>query len=362
MTTPARPARPLIALGVMALVLGAWAGLARIGVGVGVPRAEWIALHGPLMASGFFGTVICAERAVAIKKRVALAAPLLSGLGAIAAAAGAPRFAAAGASTLAALGLVVIVVRAMARGASLDLAVSAAGAASWALGNALWLAGRPVSESALAWAAFLVLTVGAERLELTRVVPRPAYAKHAFAISAALVVVAPPLALASADVGARVLGAGLFALGAWLVVWDVARRTIARPGLPRFSAACMLAASAWLVVAGALALALGVKGAAYDAVLHAVFLGFALSMVFGHAPTVLAAVAGVEIAYTPRFWAHLVLLHASVAARVAADLVSALGPARPWAGALHVVALVVFVAMTATSRARRAPAVDRPSS
>jgi hypothetical protein len=108
----------------------------------------------------------------------------------------------------------------------------------------------------------------------------------------------------------------------------------------------MLTGSAWLALAGATALALGTNGSAYDAVLHAVFLGFAFSMIFGHAPTVLAAVARIEVRYAPRFWAHLVLLHVSVTARVVADLVPAVSAVRPWAGALHAVALVVFIAST----------------
>ncbi|BFO21059.1 hypothetical protein SHKM778_74470 [Streptomyces sp. KM77-8] len=52
--------------------------------------------------------------------------------------------------------------------------------------------------------------------------------------------------------GTLLLGAALLALVAWLVVHDVARRLLRSTGLPRFSAACLLAGYAWLGLAGAL--------------------------------------------------------------------------------------------------------------
>lgn len=69
---------PLLLLAFTSLFLGVGAGLARLGWSV--PTAGLAAMHGPLMASGFFGTVISLERAVALRQRWAYAAPLLSGL------------------------------------------------------------------------------------------------------------------------------------------------------------------------------------------------------------------------------------------------------------------------------------------
>ena len=53
----------------------------------------------------------------------------------------------------------------------------------------------------------------------------------------------------------------------------------------RYVAVCLLAGYFWLAVGGAL-VALQV---AYDAALHAIFVGFVFSMVFGHAPVILPA-------------------------------------------------------------------------
>ena len=73
---------PLLLLAFASLFLGIDAGLARLGWAS--PGAALAAAHGPLMASGFFGTVISLERAVALGRRWAYAAPLASALSALA--------------------------------------------------------------------------------------------------------------------------------------------------------------------------------------------------------------------------------------------------------------------------------------
>ena len=59
---------PLLVLAFASLFLGMAAGLARLGWSFVSGRGIG-ALHGPLMASGFFGTVISLERAVALARR-----------------------------------------------------------------------------------------------------------------------------------------------------------------------------------------------------------------------------------------------------------------------------------------------------
>src|SRR5665647_1134002 len=81
---------PLLVLAFVSLFGGVAAGLARLGWPFPPPVAELAALHGPLMASGFFGTVISLERAVALSRRWGYLGPLLCGLGAAAGSLGAP--------------------------------------------------------------------------------------------------------------------------------------------------------------------------------------------------------------------------------------------------------------------------------
>ncbi|RIK98251.1 MAG: hypothetical protein DCC71_21105, partial [Proteobacteria bacterium] len=158
---------------------------------------------------------------------------------------------------------------------------------------------------------------------------------------AAVSLVAPPA-------GARVGGAGWIGLALWLARFDLARKSLRRGGLPQFMARTLLAGYAWLAVAGALALAFGAPqaGPHYDAILHALFLGFVFAMIFAHAPVIFPAVAGRPIPFRPRFYAHVALLHAGLLLRVAGDLGGSF-EARQWGGALNVAAVLLFGVQTA---------------
>jgi hypothetical protein len=122
---------------------------------------------------------------------------------------------------------------------------------------------------------------------------------------------------------------------------------VRQPGLPRFTALCLLSGYGWLGVGGLLALRVGAAGAGmlYDAVLHSVFLGFVMAMIFGHAPIIFPAVLGRSMPFRRRFYAHLALLHASLVLRVAGDLAGWMD-GRRWGGLLNVVAVVVFLVST----------------
>ena len=159
--------------------------------------------------------------------------------------------------------------------------------------------------------------------------------------------------------GPRLFGLALLALALWLLRQDIARRTVRQQGLTRFIAVCLLAGYAWLAFGGALIAAAGLApgGPAYDAALAALLLGFVFSMVFGHAPIIFPAVLRVNLAYHPVFYAPLALLHASLLLRVAGDAGAGHDWTR-WGGLLSALALLAFIANTATAvlRGRRAAA------
>jgi hypothetical protein len=69
-------------------------------------------------------------------------------------------------------------------------------------------------------------------------------------------------------------------------------------------AVCLLGGYVWLGVGGAIAAVTGVAmpGLLYDETLHAMFLGFVISMVFAHAPDMFPAVLGLPLVYRPAFW------------------------------------------------------------
>ncbi|MCL5677413.1 MAG: hypothetical protein M1602_06075 [Firmicutes bacterium] len=161
------------------------------------------------------------------------------------------------------------------------------------------------------------------------------------------------------DLGIRVAGVGLAGLGLWMLQYDVARRTVRQRGLPRFIAVALLVGYGWLAVAGVQALTFGgvVAGVRYDAILHAIFLGFVVSMIFAHAPVIFPAVLGVTMPYRPAFYGHLALLHLSLLLRIAGDLAGSV-TWRQWGGMLNVIALLLFLGNSAWALWREDNSLD----
>lgn len=338
---------PLMALGMLALLAGMWGGLLRMGWELPLARPRLVALHGPLMVSAFLGTLIGLERAVALGVTWAYGGPLLSALGGVVLLAGVPGATVPVLLTAGSLGLVAIFAVIVRRQPALFTVTMGLGALSWLAGNALWLAGKPIFSVVGWWLAYLVLTIAGERLELSRMLPQTAAARAAFVIIVVVLLLGVVLGGVGSDSGARVTGAALLALTAWLLRHDIARRTVRQAGLTRFTAVCLLSGYVWLAAGGALSLYAGgvIAGLEYDATLHAVLLGFVFAMIFGHAPIIFPAVLGVAVPFRPRFYAHLVLLHATLLLRVLGDLTAVL-PLRQWGGMLGAVAVLMFLANT----------------
>jgi len=332
---------PFLAAGMLSLFAGVPAGLARLGVTMPDSLSGLMVVHGPLMISGFFGTLIALERAVAIGRPWAYVAPALSAAGGLALFTAAPD-AYAGASFVAAgAALTAVSLLLYTRQPALFTAVMAAGACAWTAGNLIWAAGRAPGEAVPCWICFFVLTIAAERLELTRFLPPRPGATPAFLIGAAVLVAG---AIVRDD---ALLGLGLISVALWLSVCDVARRTVRSGGLPRFTAVCLLSGYAWLALAGAVIIRglLEPGDPAYDAGLHALFLGFVFAMVFGHAPIIFPAILRLPIPYHPIFYLPLALLDLSLMVRWVGDFADA--PAlRLWGAAGNGSAIVLFLVLT----------------
>ena len=338
---------PLLALGVASLVVGVWAGLARLGWSLPEGRTNLPALHGPLMVFGFLGTVISLERAVALGRPWGFLAPGGTAGGAALLFAGVRQ----GVGELVLLlagcvlvGLFVVILRThgTASGATLML-----GALLWVMGDVLWRADRPLVQVVPWWAGFLVLTIVGERLELAALGRLTGFGRAAFATLTAALVVGLVTSAADAGAGIRIAGAALAGYALWLARFDIARRTVRRTGLPRFVALALLPGYAWLAVGGVLWLQHGAVlfGPVHDAQLHAIFLGFVFSMIFGHAPVIFPGVLGIPIPFRRGFYLHLALLHAGLALRVAGDLAGS-HPAARWGGMLSAIAIALFLLAT----------------
>ncbi|MGQ9365862.1 hypothetical protein [Azospirillum sp. A39] len=347
---------PLLALGAVSLVVGVLAGLARLGWTVPLPHDGAAMLHGPLMVSGFFGTVVGLERAAALGRPWVFAGPLASGAGGLLLALGGPQPAGAALLTLGAAVLLLAALRVWRQQPAGFTATMAGAAACWLVANATWLLGVPVWTAVGWWMLFLVLTIAGERLELSRFRPPTRWAGPAFAAVVTALVAGAALGLAAPDAGLRLSGAGLVGLALWLVRFDVVRRTVRVPGLPRFVALCLLSGYGWLLAGGLLAAAAPApaSGVLYDAVLHAVFLGFVFAMVFGHAPIILPAVLRLTLPYGRHLYLPLAALHLGVALRAAGVLADDLA-LRQWGGAANAAAIALFLGVTLWSvlRGRR---------
>ncbi len=338
---------PLLILGFASLASGVLAGLARLGWGVPLPSAQWVLLHGPLMVCGFLGTVIGLERAVALGYRWAYGGPLLTGLGGGAFLLGFPISAGASAMVLGSAVLCAGTTLIMLRQRELFMVTMVLGAVSWLAGNLLWLTGTPVPGVVALWINFLLLTIAGERLELSRFLPPSPGAKKIFAVILAVLMAGG--ILSATGFGMVMYGVGLLGLALWLLRQDIARRTVKQQGLTRFIAVCLLSGYAWLAIGSIMLLAAGsLAGVAYDAVLHAILIGFVFSMVFGHAPIIFPAVVRVRMPYHWTFYLPLLVLHASLLIRITGDVL-ALPGLRNLGGLLNAAALVFFILNTISS-------------
>ena len=339
---------PFLAIALLSLAFGVWRGLLRLGWALALPWPDQLILPGPLMVGGFLGTLIGLERAVGIGRRWAYAAAFCTAIGSAALVFGPPGPAGPLLITAGSVAVVGIFVSILRRHAAAFTVVMTVGAASWVAGNVQWVAGAAIYRVVFWWMAFVVLTIAGERLELNRLLRPSKASRIVFVVAIASVAFGAAVVWLRPAPGVRMAGAGLVAVSVWLGVLDIARRTVRQPGETRFIAVCLLSGYVWLGVGGLIALTTGASspGVQYDAILHAVFLGFAVAMIFGHAPIVFPAILGARMPFTPMFYGHLVLLHASVALRLTGDLMETLARARSWGGLLNAIALVVFIANT----------------
>ncbi|MBI9114724.1 hypothetical protein [Sanguibacter suaedae] len=338
----------------LCLLAGLDAALLLLGLPAPVTTDRLPVVHGVLLVLGFVGTLVALERAVALRRTWGYLAPVLLGSGGLALLSPLPLGVGQAALVCGSLALGALYVPLYLRGRDDAVVVQALGAALATGGALLWATGVPVPD-VLPWlAGFIVLTIVGERLELARVVLLArGTVDTVLALCLALVVGVTAGVLWPA-VGTPLLGAALLGIVGWLTVHDVARRTVRSTGLPRFMAVCLLAGYAWLAAAGATWFVLGRvgEGPAYDAVVHAVFLGFTLSMIMAHAPVILPAVLTVRLPYHPVMLLPAGLLHASLVVRVVGGDAWGLPGAHTAGGALNVVAVLLFVVVAAASAVR----------
>jgi hypothetical protein len=316
---------PLAACIACALLAGIAGGLVRVGIVLpGAAAAAWLPhaalFHAALMTGAFFGTVIAVERVVAAKARAAWLGPFSSALAGIAFVAGAPDL--GGLLLVLASGVFVLVnLLLLRRQPAPHTSLLLASAVAWFVGNVLLALGAASAAVLPWWFAFLVVTIAAERLEMTRLMRRRPGAQLALYLLLGALGVGAAWSAFVPLAGGVVYGGALLGLAAWLLAFDIARRTVRAEGLSRYMAICLLGGYVWLGVAGIAWAATALGLPARDIALHALGLGFIVSMIMGHAPVILPAVARIKLQFGKFFYLPLAALHLSLLWRLAAGLV-----------------------------------------
>lgn len=333
-------------MGLIALLAALWAGLVRAGWSLPVLIQTLPGEHGPLMVWGFAGMLICLERTATLDRRVAYAAPLLAGVGALGLVAGLSTPAKV-LIAIANVALILVLILLEEHHHTISTQTMLLGAILWTGGNFFWLADRSIFQFVPWWLSALVIIVIGERMRYGRMLHLPKLADIPFAVSVVAIVLGLFVAIADESTGIRVMGLGMLGVGLWAIREDSARRQVRESGDLRYTSISAVLAYIWLVLGGILALAFGLPTSAlgYDALLHTILLGFVVTMIFGHVPVIFPGILGRDVPFHTAAYFHLLLLQFSLLLRIGGDLLNS--PAgRQWGALLNVLALLLFIVNT----------------
>lgn len=331
-------APPLILL---ALLSALWSGWLRLGWTL--PVSHLAGTHGNLMVNSFLATLIFLERAVTFRRRWVLLLPVVNGSSVLAFFAGQHHLASclliAGSA-----GFVVMCLYFLYTYREFYYLIFLAGATCLLAGNIQLLLRNQYPEVIGWWWGFLLFTIVAERLELSKFLPLGRTQRIALLLSLGIFLTALFLPVGMAH---PVLAVGLATTGAWLLRYDMARRSIRATGQHAYSGWLLLAGFAWLLITGALLIFQGSLVFAYDALLHSFFIGFVFSMIFSHAPIILPGILRKPVKiYHPLLYTWFILLQASLLIRIICDAIGE-GEGRKLAGLVNGIVILLFFATVA---------------
>jgi hypothetical protein len=335
---------PIFVMGFICLAFGIFSGLLRLGYAIPWLSDSLAISHGTLMVSGFLGTIISLERAVAIGKPWAYLSPVFAALGGISFIVGLSTFIGVALTTIASAILSIGTTYIFTRQRELFTLTLLLGSLSWLLGNLFWLNETPSGHLVQWWISFLVLTIAGERLELSRVLPPSSNSKLVFVLIITLFLIGALLATLVKSINVQILSVALLLLFCWFLRHDVVRHTIKQSGLTRYIAVCLITGYFWLLIGGIIGLFAQplLFGSTYDAFLHTILVGFVFSMIFGHALIIFPAVVNIKIPYHPTFYLPLAILHVALAVRIAGDLLLH-QTCRSIGSALNALAITLFI-------------------
>jgi hypothetical protein len=304
---------PLI---IFSLLTAIWTGWIR--VGWSFPLSNAAAQHGALMVNSFLASLIFLERAVTFRNKWVLLLPLANASTVIAFAFNLPIIAQQ-IFIATSSGFVVLCVYFIFRFKESYYFIFLIGAFCLLTGNIILYKTKFYPDAVTWWMGFLLFTIVAERLELSRFLKLSNFKRGLLWICLAFVLIALvwPFHLN----GNIILAGAIAVTAAWLLKYDMARHSIKAKGQHRYSGWLLITGYIWLLVMSVLLVVQGRLAFGYDAVLHSFFIGFIFSMVFSHAVIILPAVTRLPVKlYRPVLYLWFVLLQLSLVIRIMADI------------------------------------------
>lgn len=334
---------PFMLAAVVNLIAGIWAGLVRIGWDL--PVSSLAVHHGALMVGGFLTTLIILEKVIPLKKKLAYAIPVISALSLFIAV---PGYYHIGLYFLLAGSIGLFIIHAWyiyMYPHELTMLLMLIGACCLITGNAMLIHSKFYPAAFPWWMGFLLFTITAERLELSKFLPVTKSVKILLLSFMALFVAG--LIIPFHSFGKYASGLSMILISIWMMRHDVMRIGVKKKDLTKFSAVALLLANMWLLVDGLLLMLPSDSAYSYDILVHVFFIGYTLSMIFAHGPIILPGVLGFSAKpFHPVLYVWLGLLQLSLLLRLIADtLIEA--DWRALSGILSTAAILLYFATLA---------------
>lgn len=327
-------ALPFLLLSLLAAI---WTGWIRIGWPWLLSAAA--GQHGALMVGSFLSSLVFLERAVTFKQKWVLLLPIINVLSSVFFLAQQPRIAIL-LLGIGSAGFLVMCTYFIHRYKALYYYVFWVGAFALLVGYVVLWQQQFYPAAVPWWMAFLLFTIVAERLELSRFLPLKRSQRATLLI--ALVTLLVSLFIPFHQGGFLLYPLALAGTATWLLRHDMAWRSIRIPGQHRYSAWLLITGYVWLLATGILLFLSEKFPFGYDAALHSFFIGFTFSMIFSHAPIIFPALVKLPLKlYRPVLYAWFALLQVSLLLRIASDLMG-LVRLRQYSGLLNGFAMLAF--------------------
>ncbi len=307
---------PFMLAAVLNLIAGIWAGLIRLGWDL--PFTSVAVHHGAIMVGGFLATLIALEKAIPLKKKLAFVVPVISALSLMMVV---PGYFHAGLYFLLAGSVGLFIIHAYylyLHPRDLSIMLMMIGAGCLIVGNAMLIHKQFYPAAFPWWMGFLLFTITAERIELSRFLPVSVKMKNLLLGFMALFL--SGIIIPFHGVGKYLSAIAMICIAVWMLQHDVMRIGIKKKGLTRFSSVALLIANSWLIINGVLLIVMPDTAYSYDILVHSFFIGYAFAMIFAHGPIILPGVLGITSKpFHPVLYAWLFLVQGSLLLRLIAD-------------------------------------------